>query len=93
MAKAKSIQDARRELSAIRGEADSRIQHSLEKVFSEFVGATDRELRRALHAAAAPIRAEEDAAIAQMAAELAPHDRKLLFAETLDPHLLNTWQR
>jgi hypothetical protein len=89
----KSIQAARGELSRIRSEADARVRHSMEKVFSEFVGATDRELRRAMHAATAPIRAEEDAAIARMAAELEPRERKQLFAETLDPHLMNSWQR
>lgn len=93
MAKSKSIQAARRELAQIRGHADARVQHSMEKVFSEFVGATDRELRRAMYAATAPIRAQEDAAIAAMAADLAPTDRKQLFVETLDPHLLNTWQK
>jgi len=93
MAKSKALQAARQELSQIRGEADARVQHSMEKVFSEFVGATDRELRRAMQAATAPIRAEEDAAIVQMVAGLAPKDRKQLFAETLDPHLLDSWQR
>jgi hypothetical protein len=93
MAKWKSLPIARQEFSQIRSEADARVQHSMEKVFAEFVGATDRELRRAMHAATAPIRAEEEAAIAQMAAELAPQDRKQLFAETLDPHLLDSWQR
>jgi len=93
MAKPKSLKSARVELSQIRNDADHRVQQSMEKVFSEFVGATDRDLRRALQHACQPIRAQEDAAISQMIAELDPTDRKQLFSETLDPHLLETWQR
>jgi hypothetical protein len=88
-----SLASARAELAQVHDDADQRVRYSMERVFSEFLGATDRELRRALQHRCSPIRAQEAAEVEKIAASLRPADRKKLSAQTMDPQLLDSWQR